>query len=194
VILSKSSDISDLLGAYEQKSFSRRSTTDYSLSGKELEELLKTGETNYQTEFPQEKRPKHEAGSFVWKDSTLVKAIENGDWVIIENCNLCNPSILDRLNSLLEEDNQTLAINESGMVDGELRVVTAHPEFRVFFIINESTLEFSNISAPLRNRCVELYMRAEEDKYHTSYVGVANDLGLSGSKFALFLEKETQSQ
>lgn len=47
----------------------------------------------------------------------LVNAIVQGEWVIFENANLCNPSILDRLNSLLEEGNQTLSINEQGLVN-----------------------------------------------------------------------------
>lgn len=67
----------------------------------------------------------------------LVKSIEQGEWVIFENANLCNPSILDRLNSLLEEDNQTLCINEQGLVgNNELRVVRAHPDFRVLFLLS----------------------------------------------------------
>jgi midasin len=45
-------------------------------------------------------------------DSVLVNAIEDGQWAIFENANLCNPSILDRLNSLLEEGNHSLSINE----------------------------------------------------------------------------------
>ncbi len=44
----------------------------------------------------------------------------NGDWVMVENSNLCNPSILDRLNGLLEEDGRELSINESGLLDNEL--------------------------------------------------------------------------
>lgn len=52
-------------------------------------------------------------------DSVLVSSIERGDWVIFENANLCNPSILDRLNSLLEEGNAALSINEQGLVQGD---------------------------------------------------------------------------
>ena len=41
---------------------------------------------------------------FEWLDSALVKAITNGDWVLIDNANFCAPSVLDRLNSLLERN------------------------------------------------------------------------------------------
>ena len=49
---------------------------------------------------------------FEWVDSILIKAIVQGEWVVFENANLCNPSILDRLNPLLEEGNNSLCINE----------------------------------------------------------------------------------
>ena len=54
---------------------------------------------------------------FEWVDSVLVKAISDGEWAIFENANICNPSILDRLNPLLEEGNQTMVINEQGLDD-----------------------------------------------------------------------------
>jgi midasin len=56
---------------------------------------------------------------FEWVDSVLVKAIEDGQWVVFENANLCNPSILDRLNPLLEEGNNSICINEQGLTEGE---------------------------------------------------------------------------
>ena len=56
---------------------------------------------------------------FEWVDSILIKAIEKGEWVVFENANLCNPSILDRLNPLLEEGNQFLTINEQGLIEGD---------------------------------------------------------------------------
>jgi midasin len=59
---------------------------------------------------------------------------------MIENSNICNPSILDRLNGLLEEDNRELSINESGLLNDELRVIKAHPNFRIFFIISSETI------------------------------------------------------
>ena len=60
--------------------------------------------TNYKKQLNQ--------STFTWVDSVLVKSIVAGDWVVFENANLCNPSILDRLNSLLEDSNQSLMINE----------------------------------------------------------------------------------
>ena len=61
------------------------------------------------------------SSSFEWVDSTLVEAIEKGKWIILENANLANPSVLDRLNSLLEIDTRALSLNEQGLVDGNIR-------------------------------------------------------------------------
>ena len=95
--------------------------------------------------------------SFSWVDSVLIKSIEKGEWVIFENANLCNPSILDRLNSQLEEGNQTLGINEQGLVEGDkLREVKSHDEFRSIFLISKQTLvdQGRDVSRALRNRCL----------------------------------------
>jgi midasin (ATPase involved in ribosome maturation) len=52
------------------------------------------------------------ASHFEWVDSVLVSAIEHGHWAVFENANLCNASVLDRLNSLLEDGNKQLSMNE----------------------------------------------------------------------------------
>ncbi len=52
---------------------------------------------------------------FEWIDSSLVRAIESGDWVLIDNANFCPPSVLDRLNPLLERNGGILQINEKGI-------------------------------------------------------------------------------
>ena len=90
-------------------------------------------------------------------DSVLVNAIEDGQWAIFENANLCNPSILDRLNSLLEEGNHSLSINEQGLVQGDaLREVKAHQDFRPIFLLSKQTLvdQGRDVSRALRNRCL----------------------------------------
>ena len=52
-------------------------------------------------------------GSFEWIDSKLIRAVQNGHWFLIDNANLLNASVLDRLNSLFEKDG-TLVANERG--------------------------------------------------------------------------------
>ena len=63
---------------------------------------------------------KESAAQFDWVESVLVNAMEKGHWLLIEDANRCNPSILDRLNGLLEE-NGKLEIGEKGCsVDGNV--------------------------------------------------------------------------
>lgn len=74
---------------------------------------------------------------FEWVDSILVKSIVDGEWAVFENANLCNPSILDRLNPLLEEGNTSLCINEQGLTEGDhMRDIKAHLSFRSIFVIS----------------------------------------------------------
>ncbi len=60
--------------------------------------------------------------------------------------------MLDRLNPLLEP-NGRLVLNERGMVDGAIRVVIPHPNFRLFLTMNP---DHGAISRAMRNRGVEL--------------------------------------
>jgi midasin len=66
------------------------------------------------------------AGRFEWVDGVLLKAAVKGEWVLLENANLCSPTVLDRLNPLLEIGG-SLLVSECGMRNGEPRVITAHP-------------------------------------------------------------------
>lgn len=105
------------------------------------EEKLARGGESWARRLRQYKRAAGAGKSrFEWVDSVLITSIVRGEWVVFENANLCNPSILDRLNSLLEEGNQTLSINEQGLVEGDrLREVKAHPDFRPIFLISKQS-------------------------------------------------------
>ncbi|XP_065866775.1 midasin [Euphorbia lathyris] len=94
------------------------------------------------------------SAKFEWVPGLLVKAIENGEWVVLENANLCNPTVLDRINSLVEPSG-SITVNECGNVDGCPVVLHPHPNFRMFLTINPS---FGEVSRAMRNRGVEIFM------------------------------------
>ncbi len=98
--------------------------------------------------------PSSGGGQFTWIDGQLVKAIERGDWVVLNNANLCSSSVLDRLNSLLEPGGQ-LHINECGTCNNtnSLRTLTPHEDFRIFLVMDA---KFGEVSRAMRNRCVEV--------------------------------------
>ncbi|ODV78832.1 midasin [Suhomyces tanzawaensis NRRL Y-17324] len=91
---------------------------------------------------------------FDWFDGLLVQAVEKGNWLILDNANLCNPSVLDRLNSLLETDG-VLIINECNNSDGQPRVIKPHPEFRLFLTVDP---KYGELSRAMRNRGIEIFL------------------------------------
>lgn len=73
--------------------------------------------------------------SFEWVDGPLTRAVEHGRWVLIDGANLCNPTVLDRLNALLEPEGE-LFLTERGDVNGSPRSVPPHPNFRLFLTMD----------------------------------------------------------
>ena len=69
--------------------------------------------------------------NFEWHDSILINSIINGDMIILDNANTCNSAVLDRLNSLLDDDKK-IYLNESG----ENRIIQPNNKFRIFLTMN----------------------------------------------------------
>lgn len=91
---------------------------------------------------------------FEWLDGVIVKALQSGQWLVLDNANLCSASVLDRLNSLLEPDG-CISINEHCDADGEPRLVRPHPEFRVFLTTDP---RYGELSRAMRNRAIEIHL------------------------------------
>ncbi|XP_056176640.1 midasin isoform X2 [Syzygium oleosum] len=94
------------------------------------------------------------SAKFEWVTGVLVRAIENGEWIVLEDANLCNPTVLDRINSLVEPSG-SITINECGTVDGKPVVLHPHPNFRLFLTVNPN---HGDVSRAMRNRGVEIFM------------------------------------
>ncbi|XP_037374649.1 midasin [Talpa occidentalis] len=101
----------------------------------------------------------HSHGTFEWVDSMLVHALKSGDWLLMDNVNFCNPSVLDRLNALLEPGG-VLTVSERGMIDGSTPTITPNPNFRLFLSMDPVHGE---ISRAMRNRGLEIYISGEGD-------------------------------
>jgi midasin len=97
---------------------------------------------------------------FVWIDGILVDALQEGKWLILDNANLCSPSVLDRLNSLLEP-NGSLIINEHVAEDGTPRTIRPHANFRVFMTVDS---RYGELSRPMRNRALEIHLLESDDR------------------------------
>lgn len=108
--------------------------------------------TGYLTAFEQQET---QGVSFGWVDGPLVEAMKHGDWLLLDNANLCSPSVLDRLNSLCEL-NGSLTLTEKGL---DQRPLVPHPKFRLIMTVNPRQGE---ISRAMRNRGIEISLRPAE--------------------------------
>ncbi|KAI1718698.1 AAA domain (dynein-related subfamily) domain-containing protein [Ditylenchus destructor] len=66
-----------------------------------------------------------EAGQLEFSEGVLVKAVRNGDWIILDELNLAPPAVLEALNRLLD-DNREIFVPELN------RTYVAHPRFQLF--------------------------------------------------------------
>ncbi|KAG5308278.1 MDN1 protein, partial [Acromyrmex insinuator] len=99
-------------------------------------------------------------GKFEWVDSVLVKCLQDGTWLLIDQVNLCSPAVLDRLNGLLEP-NGVLSIGERGIdSNGNVVTIKPHENFRLFLTMNP---RYGEISRAMRNRGVEIYMLSSKE-------------------------------
>jgi midasin (ATPase involved in ribosome maturation) len=110
-----------------------------------------------------------ENARFEWVDGVLVKALEQGKWLVLDNANLCSASVLDRLNSLLEP-NGFLSINEHCGPDGKPKVVRPHPDFRIFLTMDP---RFGELSRAMRNRAIEIFLDPLSVESSQTSLGVA---------------------
>ncbi|RIA85786.1 P-loop containing nucleoside triphosphate hydrolase protein [Glomus cerebriforme] len=123
-------------------------------------------------------------GRFEWIDGILINALQNGHWLLIDNANLCNPSVLDRLNSLMEP-NGVLMINERGLIDGDVKIIRPHKNFRLFMTTDPRNGE---LSRAMRNRGVEIsLLKTELFKNQQDIAKIGNGLGLHVLELPAFM-------
>ncbi|KAG9286447.1 hypothetical protein G9A89_014613, partial [Geosiphon pyriformis] len=123
-------------------------------------------------------------GRFEWIDGVLINALQRGDWLLIDNANLCNPSVLDRLNPLMEPSGY-LMVNEGGLIEGQPRIIHPHPNFRLFMTVDPINGE---LSRAMRNRGVEItVLKAEWSENKQDLLRLANGLGFRGNQIPSIL-------
>ena len=69
---------------------------------------------------------------------------------------MCEPSVLDRLNALLEPGG-VLHIHEHPYEDGSPRIIKPHPNFRLFLAVSSNQ---NRLSKAMKNRCVEICVKS----------------------------------
>ncbi|XP_019856174.1 PREDICTED: midasin-like [Amphimedon queenslandica] len=93
--------------------------------------------------------------AFAFIEGSLVEAVRNGWWVLLDEVNLASPEALQCLSGLLEGPNGSFLLTEK--VD--TKPVERHPNFQLFCCMNPST-DINKRSLPdsLRSRFTEFYV------------------------------------
>jgi hypothetical protein len=78
-----------------------------------------------------------------WQDGLIVQAMKQGWWVLLDEVNLAEPQILERLNSVLEAD-PTLVLTEYD----NSPVTPVHPWFRLFATMNPAEYAGRSVLSP----------------------------------------------
>lgn len=85
-----------------------------------------------------------------WKfqEGWLLKAIQNGFWMLLDEMNLAEPQVLERLNSVLETP-RTLVLSEgNGAVFGPNGDIPFHDRFRLFSTSNPAEYAGRSVLSP----------------------------------------------
>src|SRR5205085_6851076 len=121
-----------------------------------------------------------------WQDGLVVQAMKAGWWVLLDEVNLAEPQILERLNSVLESDPSLI------LTEHENEPVTPiHPEFRLFATMNPAEYAGRSVLSPAyrdRWRGYRYLPRPGEreflDMLHLLVFGSQPDFGLHGRSYA----------
>ncbi|RPD62626.1 midasin [Lentinus tigrinus ALCF2SS1-7] len=127
---------------------------------RELPEPHKTRCSRAQARVQELSGRRIQAARLEWVDGPLVRALKEGHWLLLDGANLCNPSVLDRLNSLCEMGG-SLALNERGAVNGEVQILYPHPDFRLFMCADA---QYGELSRAMRNRGIEIALTSSFDQ------------------------------
>jgi MoxR-like ATPase len=126
-----------------------------------------------------------------WQDGLVVQAMRSGWWVVLDEVNLGEPQILERLNSVLES-NPTLVLTENdNSVLGPGGTTAVHPDFRIFATMNPAEYSGRSVLSPAyrdRWRGYWFTPRAGEREYldmlHLLVHGRQPDVRVRGRSYA----------
>jgi hypothetical protein len=108
------------------------------------------------------RRDNQQEMSFAFVESEFVQAIREGWWVLLDNINSAPPEVLERLNSL-SEDNPMLSLYENS--DGQVltRKEGIHPNFRLFTTANLNRIYSNKLSSAFLNRVIRIWLPPMDD-------------------------------
>jgi len=97
---------------------------------------------------------------FRFVEGPLVKALQSGDWVLLDEINLGTTETLEALSGLLRHPNASVVLSERG----DLVPVPRHPDFRLIGCMNPATdVGKRDLPASLRSKFTELYVQPPDN-------------------------------
>ncbi|CAG4947470.1 unnamed protein product [Colias eurytheme] len=93
--------------------------------------------------------------TFAFIEGSLVKAMQEGHWVLLDEINLASAEILECLAGLLEDRNESIDLLEKG----DKVPIKRHPDFTLFACMNPATdVGKKDLPVGLRNRFTEFFI------------------------------------
>ncbi|XP_047513354.1 midasin [Pieris napi] len=93
--------------------------------------------------------------TFAFIEGSLVKAMQEGHWVLLDEINLASAEILECLAGLLEDKDETIDLLEKG----DKVPIQRHPDFTLFACMNPATdVGKKDLPVGLRNRFTEFFI------------------------------------
>ncbi|CAK1584663.1 unnamed protein product [Parnassius mnemosyne] len=93
--------------------------------------------------------------TFAFIEGSLVKAMQEGRWVLLDEINLASAEILECLAGLLEDKNESIELLEKG----DKVPIKRHPDFTLFACMNPATdVGKKDLPVGLRNRFTEFFV------------------------------------
>ncbi len=114
------------------------------------------------TDFLGSLRPVRDGAKlFEWHDGPLVTAMVKGEALLVDEISLADDSVLERMNSVLENE-RTLVVPERPTSSGELETVVAKEEFLLCATMNPGgDFGKKELSPALRNRFTEIWCSSD---------------------------------
>lgn len=127
---------------------------------------------------------------WAWKDGKVTEAMKKGHWLILDEINLAEPQILERLNSVLEMHPSLVLAENGGVKVGTGGDFEVHPNFRIFATMNPASFEGRRkLSPAFRDRWnkyayVESPSTADyEAMFNLIVFGKQPDLNVDGQRY-----------
>lgn len=121
-------------------------------------------------------------------EGTLIKSIQNGDWILLDEINLAPDSVLNRLATIILGNN--IMLNERA----DIVETSKHPDFRVFMCMNPPYTSAGKKQLPysLRSRLCELYvaeLESQEDLWQIIDRNTKSSASLQANNFITETQK-----